>query len=95
MFAIDYYHKLKTLYKNKLKKAKYVYIYTHSVANSINDKNAKYIVNNIMITYRKSHKTEIINDVPHDALFLSDNNLPNDVMVQVLFAPLRFIMYEY
>ena len=35
--------------KNKLKKAKYVYIYTHSDANSINGKNSKYIVNNIMI----------------------------------------------
>ena len=83
MLSIEYYRKLKQLYRTQVSKAEFIYIYTHNCC-----------VTHVMFKSRKG-KYEPIDDVPHDQLLLSrDKKLPNDVIVQVKFSPLEFNLYE-
>ena len=83
MLSIEYYRKLKQLYRTQVSKAEFIYIYTHNCC-----------VTYVMFKSRKG-KYERIDDVPHDQLLLSrDKNLPSDVIVQVKFSPLEFNLYE-
>ena len=84
MLAIQYYWKLKDLYRKLISKAEFIYIYT--IDN---------VVDRVMVKTRKN-KYQEINDVPHETLLLSrDKQLPSNVMVQVKFNPLEFQLYDY
>ena len=83
MLAIDYYHKLKSMFHKQVSKAQFIYIYTIDS-----------VVTHVMFKSRKN-KYERVDDVPHDKLLLSrDLKLPKDVIVQVKFSPLEFNLLE-
>ena len=85
MLAIEYYWKLKEIYRKEVSKSKFIYIYTKNN-----------IVDHVLFKYRKN-KYQEIKDVPHNQLLLSrDENkkLPNEVIVQVKFSPLEFQLFE-
>ena len=83
MLSIEYYRKIKQLYRTQVSKAEFIYIYTHNCC-----------VDHVMFKSRKG-KYEDVNEVPHDKLLLSrDKKLPADVIVQVKFSPLRFDLFE-
>ena len=84
MLSVDYYHKLKYLYRQEVSKSMYIYIYTSDA-----------IVQQVLFRYRKKNKYCLKKDVPHDKLLLSrDKPLPKDVIVQVKFNPLEFTLME-
>ena len=84
MLAIQYYWKLKDLYRKLVSKAEFIYIYT--IDN---------VVDKVMVKTRKN-KYQEIEDAPHETLLLSrDKRLPSNVMVQVKFNPLEFKLYDY
>ena len=84
MLSIDYYHKLKELYRNEVSKSRYIYIYTKDG-----------IVEKVMFSYRQNNKYKFISEIPHEKLLLSrDKQLPKNVMVQVRFSPLSFELFE-
>ena len=84
MLSVDYYHKLKDLYRQEVSKSMYIYIYTSDA-----------IVQQVLFRYRKKNKYCLKCDVPHDKLLLSrDKVLPKDVIVQVKFNPLEFTLME-
>jgi len=84
MLSIEYYHKLKSLYRQEVSKAEFIYIYT------VNSR-----VEKVLFKFRKNKYKEI-NDMPNDELLLSrDKVLPQNVLVQVKFNPLEFLLYEY
>ena len=83
LLAIQYYWKLRYLYRKLISKSEFIYIYT-----------VKGIVDKVMIKTRKN-KYQEINDAPRDSLLLSrDKALPDNVMVQVKFNPLAFDLLE-
>ena len=83
MLSIEYYHKLKDMYRKQCNKSQFIYIYT-----------TDNVVTHVMFKSRKN-KYDDINDVPHDKLLLSrDKQLPKDVIVQVKFSPLTFTLFE-
>ena len=85
LLAIEYYRKLKNLYRKQVSKSEFIYIYTNDC-----------VVDHVLFKYRKQ-RYENINDVPHDTLLLTrDKNkkLPSSVIVQVKFSPLEFQLYE-
>ena len=84
MLAIEYYRKLKDLYRKLVSKAQFIYIYTIDG-----------MVDKVMVRTRKQ-KYQEIDDPPHEKLLLSrDKKLPSNVMVQVKFDPLEFKLYDY
>jgi len=84
MLSIEYYHKLKELYRQDVSKSTFIYIYT-------NDS----VVEKVGFRYRKKNKFKMVEDVPHDKLLLSrDKVLPKSVIVQVGFDPLTFKLLE-
>ena len=84
MLSVDYYHKLKDLYRQEVSKSMFIYIYTSDA-----------IVQQVLFRYRKKNKYCLKKDVPHDKLLLSrDKQLPKDVIVQVKQAPLEFTLME-
>ena len=84
MLSVDYYHKLKDLYRQEVSKSMFIYIYTSDA-----------IVQQVLFRYRKKNKYCLKRDVPHDKLLLSrDKVLPKDVIVQVKFNPLEFTLME-
>ena len=83
MLSIEYYHKLKDMYRKQCNKSQFIYIYT-----------TDNVVTHVMFKSRKN-KYDDITDVPHDKLLLSrDKQLPKDVIVQVKFSPLTFTLFE-
>ena len=89
MLAVDYYRTLKNKYKNEVHKSKYIYIYTNDG-----------VVENVLFRFRKGKGKKgyvFIDDVPKEKLMLKreGEKLPKNVMVQVRFAPLEFILFEY
>ena len=89
MLAIEYYRKLKNIYPNEVHKCKYIYIYTNDG-----------VVENVLFKFRKNkgkNRCLFIDDMPKDKLMLKreGEKLPKNVMVQVRFAPLEFILFEY
>ena len=84
ILAIDYYHKLKELYKDDVHKSTYIYIYTEDS-----------VVNKVGFRYRKKNKFKLFEDPPKAKLLLSrDLKLPKSVIVQVSFSPLAFKLLE-
>ena len=84
MLSVDYYHKMKDLYRQEVSKSMFIYIYTSDA-----------IVQQVLFRYRKKNKYCLKRDVPHDKLLLSrDKVLPKDVIVQVKFNPLEFTLME-
>ena len=80
MLSVDYYHKIKNLYRQEVSKSMFIYIYTSDA-----------IVQQVLFRYRKKNKYCLKKDVPHDKILLSrDKVLPKDVIVQVKFNPLTF-----
>ena len=83
MLAIDYYHKLKSLYHKLTVKSQFIYIYTTDA-----------VVTHVLFKSRKQKDVDVV-DVPPDQLLLSrELNLPKDVIVQVRFCPLEFKLLE-
>ena len=83
MFAVDYYHKLKELYRKEVSRSRYIYIYTNGG-----------VVERVLFSLRKG-KFIWHDDAPHDELTLSrDKKLPKNVIVQVKFDPLTFTLFE-
>lgn len=84
MLAIDYYHKLKKLYRKETAKASYIYIYCN-----------ERIPEKIMFKFDKNKYKEIT-DFPKDELLLSrDKVLPQHVLVQIQKPSLKIMLYEY
>ena len=84
LLSIEYYHKIKELYRKEVSKSQFIYFYT-----------SNNIVQKVGFRYRKKNKFQMVDDVPHDELLLSrDKKLPKDVIVQVAFNPLKFELYE-
>ena len=84
MLSIEYYHKLKSLYRKEVSKASFIYIYT---LNRIPEK--------ILFKYRDNKYREVF-DFPKDELLLSrDKVLPNNVLVQIIRPSLQILLYEY
>ena len=84
MLAIEYYRKLKELYRHDVSKSMYVYIYT-----------VDGVVEKVGFRYRKNSKFKMIENMPNDKLMLSrDMKLPKYVIVQVSFNPLTFKLLE-
>ena len=84
MLGIDYYHKLKELYRHDVSKCQFIYIYTIDG-----------VVQQVGFRYRKKSVFKLIRDVPHEKLLLSrDLKLPKAVIVQVKFNPLRFDLLD-
>ena len=89
MLAIEYYRKLKNIYPNEVHKCKYIYIYTNDG-----------VVENVLFKFRKNKGKNgclFIDDMPKDKLMLKreGEKLPKNVMVQVRFAPLEFVLFDY
>ena len=83
MFAVDYYRKLKQLYRKEVAKSRYIYLYTSGGK-----------VERVMFTLRNG-KMITKDEVPHDVLTLSrEKKLPMSVIVQVKFQPLSFTLFE-
>jgi len=84
MLAVEYYRKLKELYKDEVHKSQYIYIYTMDG-----------VVEKVGFRGRKKNKFKLLEDVPKDKLLLSrDLKLPRAVIVQVSFSPLAFKLLE-
>ena len=95
MLAIQYYWKLKDLYRKLVSKAEFIYIYTIDDYAGCEHPGASYRVDKVMVKTRKN-KYQEIEDAPHETLLLSrDKRLPSNVMVQVKFNPLEFKLYDY
>ena len=89
MLAIEYYRMLKEKYKNEVHKSKYIYIYTNDG-----------VVENVLFRFRKGKGKKgyvFIDDMPKEKLMLANDGkkLPKNVMVQVRFAPLEFVLFDY
>ena len=86
MLAVDYYRTLKNKYKNDVHKSKYIYIYTNDG-----------VVENVLFRFRKRKGYLFIDDIPKEKLMLANDGkkLPKNVMVQVRFAPLEFVLFDY
>ena len=89
MLAIEYYRMLKEKYKNEVHKSKYIYIYTNDG-----------VVENVLFRFRKGNGKKgylFIDDMPKEKLMLANDGkkLPKNVMVQVRFAPLEFVLFNY
>ena len=83
MLSIEYYRKIKDIYRKNVIKSEFIYIYTN-----------KSIVEHILFKTRKQ-KYIRVDDVPHDKLLLSrDKKLPENVIVQVKVNPLEFNLLE-
>jgi len=84
MLAVDYYHKLKEMYKQEVHKSQFIYIYTEDS-----------VVNKVGFRFRKKNKFKLFEDPPKDKILLSrDLKLPKSVIVQVSFSPLAFKLLE-
>ena len=84
MLSIEYYHKIKSLYRNDVSKSTFIYFYT-----------VDGVVQQVGFRFRKKNRFKLINNVPHDELLLSrDLKLPKAVIVQVKFNPLTFDLLE-
>jgi len=84
MLSIDYYHKLKELYPQDVHKSTFIYIYTMDG-----------VVEKVGFRFRKKNKFKLIEDMPRDKLLLSrELKLPQAVIVQISFSPLRFQLLE-
>jgi len=84
MLAVEYYRKLKELYKDEVHKSQYIYIYTMDG-----------VVEKVGFRGRKKNKFKLLEDVPKDKLLLSTElKLPKSVIVQVSFSPLAFRLLE-
>jgi len=84
MLAVDYYHKLKEMYKQEVHKSQFIYIYT-----------VDGVVEKVGFRFRKKNKFKLFEDAPKDKLLLSrDKVLPKSVIVQVSFSPLAFKLLE-
>ena len=84
MLAVDYYHKLKELYRQDVSKSQFIYIYTMDG-----------VVQKVGFRFRKKNKFKLIDDVPKEKLLLSrELKLPKAVIVQVGFNPLTFHLLE-
>ena len=83
MLSVEYYHKLKNLYRKEVSKSRYIYIYTVDSE-----------VEKVMFSLRNK-RNKMVEDVPHDKLLLSRDikNLPKNVIVQVKFEPLTFTLF--
>ena len=88
MLAIEYYRMLKNKYPDNVHKSKYIYIYTNDG-----------VVENVLFRFRKKGKKGyvFIDDMPKEKLMLKRDGekLPKNVMVQVRFAPLEFVLFDY
>ena len=89
MLAIEYYRILKNKYPDNVHKSKYIYIYTNDG-----------VVENVLFRFRKGKGKRgyvFIDDMPKEKLMLANDGkkLPKNVMVQVRFAPLEFILFDY
>ena len=89
MLAIEYYRMLKEKYKNEVHKSKYIYIYTNDG-----------VVENVLFRFRKGKGKKgysFVDDMPKEKLMLKRDGekLPKNVMVQVRFAPLEFVLFDY
>ena len=89
MLAIEYYRMLKNKYPDNVHKSKYIYIYTNDG-----------VVENVLFRFRKGKGKRgyvFIDDMPKEKLMLANDGkkLPKNVMVQVRFAPLEFILFDY
>ena len=89
MLAIEYYRMLKDKYPDNVHKSKYIYIYTNDG-----------VVENVLFRFRKGKGKRgyvFIDDMPKEKLMLANDGkkLPKNVMVQVRFAPLEFILFDY
>ena len=89
MLAIEYYRMLKNKYPNYTHKSKYIYIYTDNG-----------VVGNVLFRFRKGKGKKgylFIDDMPKEKLMLKRDGekLPKNVMIQVRFAPLEFVLFDY
>ena len=85
MLACDYYQLLNHYFPKEVNKSQFIYIYTSDG-----------VVQHVLFRYRKKNRYCLKKDVPHEKLLLSrDKVLPKDVIVQVCFAPLKFILLEW
>ena len=89
MLAIEYYRMLKNKYPNYTHKSKYIYIYTDNG-----------VVGNVLFRFRKGKGEKgyvFIDDMPKEKLMLKRDGekLPKNVMIQVRFAPLEFVLFDY
>ena len=89
MLAIEYYRMLKNKYPDNVHKSKYIYIYTNDG-----------VVENVLFRFRKGKGKRgyvFIDDMPKEKLMLKRDGtkLPKNVMVQVRFAPLEFVLFDY
>ena len=89
MLAVEYYRMLKNKYKNEVHKSKYIYIYTNDG-----------VVENVLFRFRKGKGKKgylFVDDMPKEKLMLKRDSktLPKKVMIQVRFAPLEFVLFEY
>ena len=89
MLAVDYYRTLKNKYKNEVHKSKYIYIYTNDG-----------VVENVLFRFRKGKGKKgylFVDDMRKEKLVLKRDSktLPKKVMIQVRFAPLEFVLFEY
>ena len=89
MLAIEYYRMLKEKYKNEVHKSKYIYIYTNDG-----------VVENVLFRFRKGKGKKgylFVDDMPKEKLVLKRDSktLPKKVMIQVRFAPLEFVLFDY
>ena len=84
MLSIDYYHKIKEIYRQDVHKSMFIYFYT-----------VDSVVEKVGFRFRKKNKFKLMDNVPHEKLLLSrDLKLPKVVMVQVSFNPLTFNLME-
>ena len=84
MLSIEYYHKIKELYRQDVSKSMFIYFYT-----------VDGVVEKVGFRFRKKNKFKLYEDVPHEKLLLSrDLELPSAVIVQVSFNPLTFNLLE-
>ena len=85
MLAIEYYHKIKYLFRHDVSKSAFIYLYTN-----------KGVVDSVMFRYRKRYRVNHVVDVPHDTLLLSrDAVLPDKVIVQIKLPSLICNLYEW
>ena len=89
MLAIEYYRMLKDKYPDNVHKSKYIYIYTEDG-----------VVENVLFRFRKGEGKKgyvFVDDMPKEKLMLKRDGekLPKNVMVQVRFAPLEFVLFDY
>ena len=98
MLAIEYYRMLKDKYPDNVHKSKYIYIYTNDG-----------VVENVLFRFRKGKGKKgyvFVDDMPKEKLMLkreaqgagakgSGETLPKKIMIQVRFAPLEFVLFDY